>query len=86
MSNGLGSIPILLTDIVSQGAPTNTSKYVVQLTSVNAEPILFTLQQKRIPSPNFDTLFLDVRAIRFSSGAWLPVNSSVNVGVTVSVI
>lgn len=86
LSNGLGSISIPLVDIVSQGAPTNTNKYVVQLTAINAEPVLLTLQQKRIPSPNFNTLFLDVRAIRFSLGEWIPVSADVNIGVTVSVI
>lgn len=85
-SSGLGSIPILLSDIVSQGAPTNTNKYVVQLTVLNAEPVLLTLQQKRIPSPDFDTLFLDVRAIRYTLGEWIPVSSDLNIGVTISVI
>jgi hypothetical protein len=85
-SAGLGSIPILLSDIVSQGAPTNTNKYVVQLTVLNAEPVLLTLQQKRIPSPDFDTLFLDMRAIRYSLNEWIPVSSDLNIGVTISVI
>ena len=85
-SNGLGTISIPLIDVVSQGASTNTNKYVVQLTAINAEPVLVTLQQKRIPSPNFDTLFLDVRAIRFSLGEWIPVSADINIGVTISVI
>jgi hypothetical protein len=85
-SAGLGSIAILLSDIVSQGAPTNTNKYVAQLTVLNAEPVLLTLQQKRIPSPDFNTLFLDIRAIRYSLNEWIPVNSDLNIGVTISVI
>lgn len=85
-SNGLGTISIPLIDVVSQGASTNTNKYVVQLTAINAEPVLVTLQQKRIPSPNFNTLFLDVRAIRFSLGEWIPVSADINIGVTISVI
>ena len=85
-SGGLGTISIPLIDVVSQGASTNTNKYVVQLTAINAEPVLLTLQQKRIPSPNFNTLFLDVRAIRFSLGEWIPVSADINIGVTISVI
>lgn len=85
-SNGLASFPILLTDIVGQNPPTNINKYVVQLTPISSEPTLLTLQQKRIPSPNFNDLILDLRAVSLTSGAWLPVNSSLNVGITISVI
>jgi hypothetical protein len=77
---------MLISEITSDTSIINTSRYVVQLTPLYADPIVLTLQQKRISAPNFERLFLDLRAMYFSSGAWIPVTGQVTIGTTVSVV
>jgi hypothetical protein len=84
--NGLASISIPISEITSDTSIINTNKYVVQLTPMSAEPFILNLQQKRIISPNFDNLFLDLRAIRFLLDSWVPYSGQVTVGITVSVL
>ena len=85
-SSGLGSFSIPISEITSDTSITNITRYVAQLTPISADPLLLTLQQKRIPAPDFNRLFLDVRALRFISNAWVPLTGSIVIGATVSVV
>lgn len=84
--NGLASISIPISEITSDTSILNVSKYVVQLTAISSEPFIVNLQQKRIVSPNFEDLFLDLRSIRFILDSWIPYSGQVTVGITISVL
>ena len=86
LATGSNAPSMLISEITSDTSIINTSRYVVQLTPLYADPIVLTLQQKRISAPNFERLFLDLRAMYFSSGAWIPVTGQVTIGTTVSVV
>ena len=86
LATGSNAPSILISEMTADTSIINTNRYVVQLTPLFADPLLLTIQQKRIPAPDYDRLFLDLRAIRFSSGTWLPVTGQVTMGVTVSVV
>lgn len=85
-SNGLATTSIPISDITSDTSIINTNKYVVQITPISAEPLLVNLQQKRIDAPSYDSLELDVRAIRYFLGSWVPHDGLVTLGITVSVL
>jgi hypothetical protein len=86
LATGSSAPSILISEITSDTSIINSNRYVVQLTPLYADPIVLTMQQKRIPAPNYERLFLDLRAMRFSSGTWLPINGQVTIGATVSVV
>lgn len=85
-TNGLGEVDIPLEEITSDTSILNTNKYVVQLTPISADPMLVTLREKRISSPDYDNLTLDVRAMRYISDAWIPLDGSATLGINVSVV
>lgn len=85
-ANGLSTTSIPISDITSDTSIINTNKYVVQITPLSAEPLLVNLQQKRIDAPSFDSLDLDVRALRYFLGSWVPHDGLVTMGITVSVL
>lgn len=84
--NGLASTTIPISEITSDSSILNTNKYVVQLTPVSADPFLINLQQKRIDPPNYNTLALDLRAMRYTLGSWVPFEGLITVGITISVL
>lgn len=84
--SGLATVEIPLSEITSDPSIINTNRYVVQLTPLNADPFIVNLQQKRIPSPSFDELALDLRATRFFLGSWVPHTGLVTLGITISVL
>jgi hypothetical protein len=86
LATGSDAPSILISEMTSDTSIINSNRYVVQLTALYADPIIVTIQQKRIPAPNYERLFLDLRALRFASGTWLPVTGQVVIGATVSVV
>lgn len=85
-TNGLGEADILISEITSDTSIINTNKYVAQVTPISADPMLVTVRQKRISAPNYDTLTLDLRAMKYISETWVPLDESLTMGINVSVV
>jgi len=84
--NGMSTLAIPIAEITSDASIINTNKYVVQITPLSSEPMIMNVQQKRIVSPTYNTLFLDLRSIRLLLNSWVPYSGQVTVGITVSVL
>jgi hypothetical protein len=84
--NGLATTSIPIQDITSDSSVIDANKYVIQLTPISSDPFLINLQQKGIPSPDYNQLVLDTRAVRLFLGSWVPFTGLVTVGITVSVL
>jgi hypothetical protein len=84
--NGLATTSIPIQDITSDSSVIDANKYVIQLTPISSDPFLINLQQKGIPSPDYNQLVLDTRAVRLFLGSWVPFKGLVTVGITISVL
>lgn len=84
--NGLATTSIPIQEITSDSSIIDANKYVVQLAPISSDPLLINLQQKGIPSPDYNQLVLDTRAVRLFLGSWVPFTGLITVGITVSVL
>lgn len=82
-SGGLGTITIPLSSIVSDVTITDPNSYVVQLTLIHSNPGTIVVNSKSIVSSNF---VINVEAVEYSSSTWQPLQGTVDIGLTISVV
>lgn len=80
---GIATLTIPLSEIVSDVTISDADRYVVQITPVHNNPIALSVNSKTISSSNLQII---VEAIEYSSTTWQPLNSTIDLAVTISVV
>jgi hypothetical protein len=82
-SNGLTTIEVLLSDIVSDITITDASRYIVQITPIHSSPVAVSINTKTVSS---GYLNIDLEAVEYFSSTWQNLQGAVSLGVTISVV
>lgn len=82
-SNGLGTITVPLSEIVSDVTITDPNSYIAQLTLIHSNPGTIVVNSKSIVSSN---LLINVEAIEYSSSVWQPLQGNIDIALTISVV
>lgn len=82
-SDGLATVEILLSDIVSDVTITDSSRYIVQITPEHSDPCSISINSKSISS---GYLYINLEAIEYSSSSWQKLQGVVTLGITISVV
>lgn len=82
-SSGLGTITVPLSSIVSDVTITDPNSYVAQLTLIHSNPGTIVVNSKSIVSSN---LVINVEAVEYASSTWQPLQGTVDIGLTISVV
>lgn len=81
-TSGEGIITVPLADIVADVTILDETKYVVQVSAINANPVSLSMTSKQIIGPNLNIF---VKAIVYN-GSWDELQGVHNIAVTISVV
>ena len=84
-TSGLSTISIPVADIIPPGAVVaGPYSYVVNLTPINSDPTVLTINSQSVSGSNLNIV---VEGIRFSGGSWSNLNSqTIDIATTITVV
>ena len=81
--NGIATITIALSDIVSDTTYTDSEKYIAQITPTTTNPVALTINSKSVIGTN---LVIVVEAVTYSSGTWSALTGNQGLLLNITVI
>lgn len=83
-SSGLATMSVDVSDILPPGVVVSGPySYVVNLTPINSDPTVLTINSQSISGSNLDIV---IEGIRFSGGSWTNINSAIDISTTITVV
>lgn len=83
-SGGVATISIPLSNILPTGVTqSNPNNYIVNVTPIYSDPIVFTINSKSIVSSNLNVV---LEGIKYSGGSWSVLNETISFCMNISVV
>lgn len=83
-SSGLATMSVDVSDILPPGVVVSGPySYVVNLTPINSDPTVLTINSQSISGSSLDIV---IEGIRFSGGSWTNINSAIDISTTITVV